>query len=39
MPYCAVYNLTHRRFVAPFENLTFLGLHEVQDKEGDQWRH
>ena len=25
-PYCAVYNLTERRFVAPFENLTLLGL-------------
>src|SRR5262249_21684057 len=24
--YCAVYNLTERRFVAPFENLTLLGL-------------
>jgi hypothetical protein len=25
-PYCAVYNLTQRRFVAPFENLTLLRL-------------
>jgi hypothetical protein len=24
--YCAMYNLTERRFVAPFENLTLLGL-------------
>src|SRR5215813_5734081 len=24
--YCAVYNLTERRFVAPFENLPLLGL-------------
>src|SRR5262245_53462200 len=24
--YCAVYNLTERRFVAPFENLTLFGL-------------
>src|SRR5262247_3534090 len=26
LAYCAVYNLTERRFVAPFENLTLLGL-------------
>src|SRR5215831_4182578 len=26
LSYCAVYNLTERRFVAPFENLTLLGL-------------
>jgi hypothetical protein len=25
-PYCAMYNLTQWRFVAPFENLTLLGL-------------
>src|SRR5262245_49248690 len=25
-PYCAVYNLTERRFGAAFENLTLLGL-------------
>jgi hypothetical protein len=32
--YCAVYNLTERRFVAPFENLTLLGLMMCRRRRG-----
>src|SRR5262245_52812139 len=32
LSYCAVYNLTERSFVAPFENLTLLGL--MMGREG-----
>src|SRR5215475_10660547 len=37
--YCAVYNLTERRFVAPFENLTFLGLRIGGTRRRLEWRN
>jgi hypothetical protein len=33
--YCAVYNLTGRRFVAPFGNLTLLGLMMWRRRRGN----